>query len=152
MFCTWIFWHSTFSLTEVFISSTWSSMPEVLSSMSYSLLVRPASEVFVWHSKIFTSCFVSVSIFFSDFVSTFMPWTVFIIPFNSLLLCVLMIFVKGFIHILLRSLNTFVTAILKFLSCAATDLHFSQPTPVELWGSGAGNCLGCSSLCFCTGV
>lgn len=76
MFCTWIFLGLTFYFIHfpllVFIA--WVSL--------FRVLVGLPSEVSVWLSKIFMSSFISVGIFFSDSVSSFMSHTVFITSFH----------------------------------------------------------------------
>lgn len=83
MFWTCIFLDLTFSLTNLSISSTLSSRSEILSPMSYNLLVRIISEVFAWSPKFFISSFISDWIFFSDSVSTLKKFLKMFLLFHS---------------------------------------------------------------------
>jgi hypothetical protein len=67
MFCAWNFFQFKFSLAKVSISSILSSVHEVLSSVSYSLLVRFAFEVPVY--KFFISSSLSLDFLFSALMS-----------------------------------------------------------------------------------
>lgn len=78
---------------EYISSSAMSSIIEFLLFMSSKVLVKLISEVFVWLNKLYFSNFISIWVFCSDLISTFMSWTVFL----SSSFCFID-FIKEFIH------------------------------------------------------
>lgn len=84
IFCTGRFLDLTFSSMYEFFSIM-SLIPEILSFISWILLLRLAFEVSVWVPNFFLFRFAFVWVFFIYSISTLRSWNVFFIIFQSLL-------------------------------------------------------------------
>ena len=98
----------------------WALMPEILTTPSYILFVRPLRFLFESLNFLFSD-FLSVLVFFVDLFSTFRAWNIF---FILLTVYVFIEFFKGYLieSILLQGFFIFLKAILRPFYCASAML------------------------------
>lgn len=109
------------SFTNISISS----MPEILCSMTYILLVRPASQTPVCIPETFISRFPIVSVLFIERIFTFKSWTVLLI----FIYCLCFHRCKGISHFLFKNFYYVLKVYFKVF------LYFSMPYYLDkgLW-------------------
>ena len=135
----------TFSLVDISIYSTVSSMPEILSSISYILLVMLASVVSVLFTRFFISRISSVCVFFIASITTFRFYTVLFNSFTCLIVfsfislrdlfvsslktsaCLIVFYCISLRYLFISSLKAFIIFIrldLRSFSCASVVLGY----------------------------